>query len=41
MMAADAVLEMEKHSCTYLPVVSEDKTLEGVVTVKDLLAAGL
>ena len=41
MMAADAVLEMEKFKCTYLPVVGANKTLQGVVTVKDLLAAGL
>jgi len=41
MMAADAVLEMEKHKVTYLPVVDDTKMLLGVITVKDLAAAGL
>jgi len=41
MMAADAVIMMDKNHITYIPVISEQNILEGMVTFSDLAAAGL
>lgn len=41
MMATDAMAQMEAKKLTYMPVIGENNKLEGVVTLKDLVAAGL
>lgn len=41
MMATDAMAEMEAKKLTYMPVIGENNKLEGVVTLKDLVVAGL
>lgn len=41
MMATDAMSDMEAKKCTYMPVITEGNKLEGVITLHDLVAAGL
>eukprot|EP00976_Prorocentrum_cordatum_P049489 998934-Prorocentrum_minimum.AAC.1 len=41
MMATDAMVDMEAKKLTYMPVVGENNKLEGVLTLHDMVAAGL